>query len=67
MQEIGEISGLLGRRYNKAVEREREQFYADNPYVLRPDDTAESIAERTASLKADYEAAKTAMKNVVFC
>ena len=61
-QEIGEISGLLGRRYNKAVEREREKFYADNPYVLRPDDTAESVAERTATLKADYEAAKTAMQ-----
>lgn len=62
VQEIGEISGLLGRRYNKAVEREREKFYADNPYVLRPDDTAESIAERTATLKAEYEAAKTAMQ-----
>ena len=61
-QEIGEISGLLGRRYNKAVGREREQFYADNPYVLRPDDTAESIAERTATLKADYEAAESAMQ-----
>lgn len=61
-QEIGEISGLLGRSYNKAVEREREQFYSDNPYVLRPDDTAESIAGRTATLKADYEAAKTAMQ-----
>ena len=61
-QEIGEISGLLGRSYNKAVEREREKFYADNPYVLRPDDTAESIAERTATLKADYEAAETAMQ-----
>ena len=62
VQEIGEISGLLGRSYNKAVEREREQFYSDNPYVLRPDDTAESIAERTATLKSDYEAAKTAMQ-----
>lgn len=61
-QEIGEISGLLGRRYNKAVERERAQFYSDNPYVLRPDDTAESIAERTASLKAEYEAAESAMQ-----
>ena len=62
VQEIGEISGLLGRRYNKAVEREREKFYADNPYVLRPDDTAESIAGRTATLKAEYEAAETAMR-----
>lgn len=62
VQEIGEISGLMGRSYNKAVEREREQFYADNPYVLRPDDTAESIAERTATLKADYEAAESAMR-----
>ena len=61
-QEIGEISGLMGRSYNKAVEREREQFYADNPYVLRPDDTAESIAERTATLKANYEAAESAMQ-----
>lgn len=62
VQEIGEISGLMGRRYNKAVEREREQFYSDNPYVLRPDDTAESIAGRTASLKAEYEAAESAMR-----
>lgn len=61
-QEIGEISGLMGRRYNKAVERERERFYADNPYVLRPDDTAESIAGRTATLKAEYEAAESAMQ-----
>lgn len=62
VQEIGEISGLMGRSYNKAVEREREQFYADNPYVLRPDDTAESIAGRTATLKAEYEAAESAMQ-----
>lgn len=62
VQEIGEISGLMGRSYNKAVEREREQFYADNPYVLRPDDTAESIAGRTAALKAEYEAAESAMQ-----
>lgn len=62
LQEISELTGLLGRQYNRAAEREQQEYYDAHPYALRADDTAESIADRTASLKADYEAAESAMQ-----
>lgn len=62
LQEISELTGLLGRQYNRTVEREQQEYYDAHPYALRADDTAESIAERTAALKADYEAAESAMQ-----
>lgn len=62
LQEISELTGLLGRQYNRTVEREQQEYYDAHPYALRADDTAESIAQRTASLKADYEAAESAMQ-----
>ena len=62
LQEIVELTGLLGRQSNRAAEREQKEYYDAHPYALRADDTAESIAERTATLKADYEAAESAMQ-----
>lgn len=62
LQEIVELTGLLGRQSNRAAEREQQEYYDAHPYALRADDTAESIAERTATLKADYEAAESAMQ-----
>lgn len=62
LQEIVELTGLLGRQSNRAAEREQQEYYDAHPYALRADDTAESIAERTAALKADYEAAQSAMQ-----
>lgn len=62
LQEISELTGLLGRQSNRAAEREQQEYYDAHPYALRADDTAESIAERTAALKADYEAAESAMQ-----
>ena len=62
LQEIVELTGLLGRQSNRAAEREQQEYYDAHPYALRADDTAESIAERTAALKADYEAAESAMQ-----
>lgn len=62
LQEIVELTGLLGRQSNRAAEREQQEYYDAHPYALRTDDTAESIAERTATLKADYEAAESAMQ-----
>ena len=62
LQEIVDLTGLLGRQSNRAAEREQREYYDAHPYALRADDTAESIAERTATLKADYEAAESAMQ-----
>lgn len=62
LQEIVELTDLLGRQSNRAAEREQQEYYDAHPYALRADDTAESIAERTATLKADYEAAESAMQ-----
>lgn len=62
LQEIVDLTGLLGRQSNRAAEREQKEYYDAHPYALRADDTAESIAQRTASLKADYEAAESAMQ-----
>ena len=62
LQEIVDLTGLLGRQSNRAAEREQQEYYDAHPYALRADDTAESIAERTAALKADYEAAESAMQ-----
>ena len=62
LQEIFDLTGLLGRQSNRAAEREQQEYYDAHPYALRADDTAESIAERTATLKADYEAAESAMQ-----
>ena len=60
LQEMIELTGLLGRQSNRAAERERQEYYNANPYVLRMDDTAESISGRYEELKAAYEgAAKT--------
>ena len=63
LQEISEIGGLLGRQYTAAAKREQQEYYDAHPYALREDDSYESIAGRTASLKADYEAAEKAMKD----
>lgn len=62
LQEIVDLTGLLERQSNRAAEREQREYYDTHPYALRADDTAESIAERTAALKADYEAAESAMQ-----
>lgn len=62
LQEISEIGSALGRRYTAAAERERQEYYDAHPYALRSDDTHESIAERTAVLKADYEAAEKTLR-----
>lgn len=62
LQEISEIGSALGRRYTAAAERERQEYYDAHPYALRSDDTHESIEERTAVLKAEYEAAESAMQ-----
>lgn len=62
LQEISEIGGALGRRYTAAAERERQEYYDAHPYALRSDDTHESIAERTAVLKADYEEAEKTLR-----